>query len=72
MKEKKIKTEQKLTFNITYYPFFQNIRNTLQEFHLLLAPDKEEHKEVFPNVPVIEFHHGKSLKDYLARAVLPK
>ena len=57
--------------NITYYPVFQNIRNILQELHLLLAPDKE-HKKVFPNVPVVGFRNGKSLKDYLVRAVLPR
>ena len=47
------------------------ILETLQELHLLLAPDKE-HKKVFPDVPVVGFHNGKSLKDYLVRAVLPK
>ena len=57
--------------NITYYPVFQNIRNILQELHLLLAPDKE-HEKVFPNVPVVGFRNGKSLEDYLIRAVLPK
>ena len=42
LKEKKTETsEPKLRFNITYYLFFQNIRNILQEPHLLLAPDKE-------------------------------
>ena len=71
MKEKKTKTfESKLTFNITYYPVFQNIRNILQEFHLLLAP--KEHRKVFPDVPVVGFFNGKSLKDYLVRAALPK
>ena len=40
-KEKAETSELKLTFNITYYPVFQNIRNTLQELHLLLAPDKD-------------------------------
>ena len=35
--------------------------NILQELHLLLAPDKE-HKKVFPNVPVVGFCNGKSLK----------
>ena len=50
---------------------FQNIRNILQELHLLLAPDKK-HKKVFPNVPVVGFRNGKSLKDYLVRAVLPR
>ena len=58
-------------FNITYYPVFQNIRNILQELHLLLAPDKE-HKKFFSNVPVIGFRSGKSLKDDLVRASLTK
>ena len=58
-------------FNITYYPVFQNIRNALQELHLLLAPDKK-HKKVFSDVPVVGFCNGKSLKYYLVRAPLPK
>ena len=61
----------KITFDITYYKVFQNIRNILPELRLLLAPDKE-HNKVFPNVPVAGFHNGKSLKDYLVRVVLPK
>ena len=60
-------SEPKLTFNITYYPVFQNIRNILQELHLLLAPD-EEYKNVFPVVSVVGFCKGKSLIDYLVRA----
>ena len=36
-----------------------------------LAPDKE-HKKVFPDVTVVGFRNGKSLKDYLVRAALPK
>ena len=56
-------SEPKLTFNITYYPVFQNIENILQELHLLLAPDKE-HKKVFLDAPVVGFRNGKSLKDY--------
>ena len=72
MKEKKTEiSEPKLTFNITYYPVFQNIRNTLQELYLLLLPDKK-HRKVFPDVPVVGFRNGKSLKDYLVRAALPK
>ena len=31
---------------------------------MLLAADKE-HKKVFPDVPVVGFCNGKSLKDYL-------
>ena len=64
-------SEPKLTFKITYYPVFQNISNILQELHLLSFPGKK-HKKVFSKVPVIEFRNGKSLKDYLVRAVLPQ
>ena len=70
MKEKTEIFEQTLTFNITYYPVFQN-RKILQELHFLLAPDKED-KRLFPNVPVVGFCIGKSLKDNLVRAALPK
>ena len=70
-REKTETSEPNLTFNITYDSVFQNIRNILQELHLLLAPDKE-HKKVFPDVPVVGFRNVKSLKDYLVRAALPK
>ena len=56
--------QKKLTFNITYYPVFQNVRNILQELHILLTPD-QEHKKVFPGIPVAGFRNGKSLKDQL-------
>ena len=46
------KTNTKLTFNITYYPAFQNVRSILEELQILLAPDKE-HKKVFPEVPIV-------------------
>ena len=39
--------------------------------YTLLTPNKE-HKKVFPNVPVRGFRNGKSLKDFLVRATLPK
>ena len=61
MKEEKQTSEPKLTVKITYYSVFQNIGNILQERYLLLTPDKE-HKKVFPNVPVVRFCNGKSLK----------
>ena len=60
-----------LIFNITYYPAFQNVRSILEELQILLAPDKE-HKKVFPEVPIVGFRNGKSLKEYLVRAALPK
>ena len=72
LEREKAKTSQpRLAFNITYYPVFQNIRNILQELHLLLAPDRE-HKKAFLDVPVVGFRNAKSLKDYLVRAALPK
>ena len=40
----KVKSEsdqKKLTFNISYYPVFQNIRNILDKLHILLTPDQE-------------------------------
>ena len=43
----------------------------MEELHILLTPNNE-HKKVFPNVPVIGFRNGKSLKDFLVRATLPK
>ena len=69
---KKVKSEfdqMKLAYNITYYPVFQNVRNILQELHILLKPDKK-HKKVFQDIPVVGFRNGKSLKDHLVRAKL--
>ena len=66
----KVKSESdqhKLTFNITNYPVFQNVKNILQELHILLTPDKE-HMKVFQDIPHVKFCSGKSLKD---RAILP-
>ena len=64
-------SESKLTFNITYYPAFENFRSILEELQILLAADKKQ-KKVFPEVPIVGFRNGKSLKDYLVRAVMPK
>ena len=43
----------------------------MEELHILSTPNKE-HKKVFSDVPVVGFWNGKSLKDYLVRAKLPK
>ena len=64
-------SESKRTFNTTYYPAFQNVRSILEELQILLAPD-EVQKEVFPEVPIVGFGNGKSLKNYLVRTALPK
>lgn len=60
---------RKLTFNMTYSPEVHNVRSFLQELQILLAPDKE-HKNVFPEDPIVGCRNGKRLKDYLA--TLPK
>ena len=70
-REKQQMPEQKLTFNITYYPAFQNFRAMMEELYILLTPNKE-HKKEFLNVLVLGFRNGKSLKDFLVRATLPK
>ena len=71
VREKAETSELKLMLNITYYPVFQNIKNIFKELYLLLALDKK-HMKVFPNVPVVGFCSGKSLKDYLIRAALTR
>ena len=70
-KEKQQLSERKLTFNITYYPVYRNVRSIMEELHILLTSN-EEHKKVFPDVAVVGFRNSKSLKDYLVRAKLPK
>ena len=62
-------SEQKLTFNITYYPAFQNVRAIMEQKHILLTPNKE-HQKLFGNVPVVGFRNGKSHNDFLIRAIL--
>lgn len=39
-------SEQKLMFNIIYYPAFQNVRNIMEELNILVTPNKEL-KKVF-------------------------
>ena len=43
----------------------------MEELYILLTPNNE-HKKVFPNVLVVGFRNGKSLKDFLVRATLTK
>ena len=37
-REKTREEQNKITFNLTYYPVFQNVGNVLAELHLLLSP----------------------------------
>ena len=64
-------SEKKQTFSITYYTAFQNVRSIMEELRVLLTPNKE-YKNVFPKVPFVGFQNGKSLKNFLVRAQLPK
>ena len=69
--EKMSRNDDRVTFNITYYPVFKDIRIVLEELYILLAPD-EQHRKVFTDIPRIFFKNGKSLKDHLVRSVLSK
>ena len=53
-------SESQLTFNITYYPVFQNVRSILQKLQILLTPDKE-HKKVFPAVQIVGFRRDSEM-----------
>ena len=39
-REKQQISEQKLTFNITFYPAFQNVEAIMEELHILLTNNK--------------------------------
>ena len=65
------RNDNRVTFNITYYPVFKNITVVLEGLHILLAPD-QQHRNVFTDIPRIGFKNSKSLKDHLVRSVLPK
>ena len=63
--------QHKLTLNITYHPAFRDTRSILEGIHLLLTYDAN-HREVYPDIPVVGFRKAKSLKDFLVRAKLPQ
>ena len=68
-KEKSQRNYSKLTFNIMYYPVFRHLKSQLKELHVILTCD-ENHKKVFPEVPIIGFKNIKNLKSHLVRAAL--
>ena len=57
--------QNKITFNITYHPVFQDVRKILEELHVILTSD-DKHKKVFPNVPMTDSKINKNLKAHLA------
>ena len=70
-RERTLQEKTQVTFNLTYYPVFKDVRKILKELQLLLTRD-QAHKKVFSEVPVIGFKNAKSLKDHLVRAALPQ
>ena len=53
--------ERKLTFSITYYPVFRNVRGIMKELHIFLTPNKE-HKKAFPDILLEKETHQLSDK----------
>ena len=70
MKEKPPK-KNGVSLNIEYNPAFSDLSRVLKELHCILQGN-EQHKKVFSEVPLVGFSNGKSLKNILVRAVLPK
>ena len=46
--------QNNITFNLTYYPVYQNAKKILAELRLFLTPDVA-HKAAFTDVPIIGF-----------------
>ena len=55
--------QNKVTFNVTYppAPVFWDVRQTLEEFHVILGSDDGQ-KKVCPDVPVTGFRMIENLK----------
>ena len=49
---------------------FRHLKSQLRELHIIFACD-EDHKKVFPEVPIIDFKNNKNLKSHLVRVALP-
>ena len=68
--DSKTKGRNKLVFNFTYHPAYSKLKHILSNVNLLLPPDAQQRK-VFPEVPIVGFKWGKSLKDLLVWAKVP-
>ena len=69
-KKKSQGNDSKVTFNVRYYPVFRHLKSQLKELNVILTSD-EDHKKVFPEVPIIEFKNNKKWKSALVRGTLP-
>ena len=65
----KTKGRNKHVFNFTYDRAYSKLKHILN-INLLLTPDSQ-HRKVFPEVPIVGFNRGKSLKDLLVRVKVP-
>ena len=63
--------QNKIAFNLAYYPVFQIVNFFLAELRLLLTPDVA-HRAAFTNFSITGFKNDRSLIDHLVRAVLSK
>ena len=58
-------------FSTTFHPALSNkIYEILKEAQIILQAD-EEHKKLFPSIPLVSFRRAKTLQDTLVRAKLP-
>ena len=71
LKNGKPPKKQVLSLNIEYNPAFSQLSKVLKELDCILQGD-EQHRKVFSDTPLVGFSNGKSLKNILVRAVLPK
>ena len=67
--DSKTKGRNKLVFNFTYHPAYSKFKHILSNINLL-TPDAQ-HRKIFPEVPIVGFKRGKSLKDLWVRAKVP-
>ena len=64
--DSKNKGRNKLVFNFTNHPAYSKLKHILSNINLLLTPNAQ-HRQVFPEVPIVGFKRGKSLKDWLGK-----
>ena len=68
--ENRNKNNERDVFVTTYHPALsQKVIKILKDNHNILSLG-EDHKEVFPDIPMVSFRRTKSLKDILVRAMV--
>ena len=68
--DSKTKQRNKLVFNFTYHPAYSKLKYILSNINLLLTPNAQ-HRNVFPEVPIVGFKRGERFKDLLVREKVP-